>query len=211
MRVDDMRVDMDDQIKEQAALYALGVFPSSEAETMRVRYATNAVWQNETAAFAAVVGALALQPAALSPASGVREKLLARIAATPQEAPVAAPHHAAPVETPTFVTRFDEGHWMPLAPHVFCKVLHRDAASQMVTSLIKLEPGGYLPRHRHTGLEQSLIVSGDCIVNGATFYAGDFRICQPDTLDTAVTTQFGTTILMIAPEHFEILDAAWAH
>ncbi|NOT63565.1 MAG: hypothetical protein HOP19_25415 [Acidobacteria bacterium] len=195
-------------MQEQAALYALGVLPSSDAQHFRTQLRTDAELEFETEAYEIIVNELALSPSAVPPASGVRERLMARIAVTPQETSAKA---QAPLEAAAFVTRFDEGEWLPLAPHVSCKTLHRDPISRMVTSLVRLEPGGYLPRHRHLGFEQTLVVSGDCIVNGETFYAGDFRTQEQGTLDTEVTTQFGTTILMIAPAHLEILDTAWAH
>ena len=199
---------MNGQIQEQAALYALGVLPASDAERFRAQRRADAELEFETEAYETVVNELALSPSAVAPASGVRERLMARIAVTPQENVAKA---QTPLEAAAFVTRFDEGNWMPLAPHVSCKILHRDPISKLVTSLIRLEPGGYLPRHRHLGFEQTLIVSGDCLVNGQTFYAGDFRTQEQGTIDTEVSTQFGTTILMIAPAHIEVLDAAWAH
>ena len=213
---------MNDSTQEQAALYALGALAPNEAQRFRAQLVADAELEFETEAYETIVNELALSPFAYAPATGVRERLMARIAATPQE-------HAAQAVAPpalaidasafvpsafvpsAYVQRFDEGHWKPLASHVSCKILHRDPISKMVTSLVRLEPGGYLPRHRHLGFEQTLVVSGDCIVNGQTFYAGDFRTQEQGTVDTEVTTQFGTTILMIAPEHIEILDAAWAH
>jgi anti-sigma factor ChrR (cupin superfamily) len=197
---------MDEMTNEQIALYALGALTPPETKQMRQQCAQDAALRNEAEAYAAVVGELALETKAVAAPSGLREQLMARIAATPQEAPKPLKAEVAP-----FTMRFDEGAWQPLAPHVFCKILHQDPVNHLVTSLIKLEPGGYLPRHRHLGTEQTLIVSGDCIVNGETFYAGDFRMRERDTEDSEVTTQFGTTILLVAPERFEILDAAWAH
>ncbi len=201
---------MKKQQQEQAALYALGALTPREAERFRSELAVDASLEFDAEAYETVVNELALSASAVAPSAGLREQLMARIAATLQE-------HSAKAkavisnEAAAFVMRFDEGHWKPFAPHVSCKILHRDPISKMVTSLVRLEPGGYLPRHRHLGFEQTLVVSGDCIVNGQTFYAGDFRTAENGTLDTEVTTQFGTTILMIAPEHLEILDAAWAN
>lgn len=197
-------------MQEQAALYALGALTSSEAERFRAQMVADAELEFETETYETVVNELALLPSAAVPAPDLRERLMARIAATPQETSAPAPTKA-PLDATAFVTRFDEGEWTPLAPHVSCKILHRDPVSKMVTSLVRLEPGGYLPRHRHLGFEQTLVVSGDCIVNGETFYPGDFRTAEMGTDDTEVTTQFGTTILMIAPAHIEVLDAAWAH
>ncbi len=199
---------MNESTQEQVALYALGALPSTEAESFRVQLAADIALEFEAEAYETVVNELALSASTVAPSPGLREQLMARIAATPQDGRAKA---QASLEAAAFVTRFDDGDWKPLAPHVSCKILHRDPVSKMVTSLIRLEPGGYLPRHRHLGFEQTLIVSGDCIVNGETFYAGDFRTAEMGTDDTEVTTQFGTTILMIAPAHIEVLDAAWAH
>jgi anti-sigma factor ChrR (cupin superfamily) len=203
------RVTMNEQRQEQAALYALGALTPPEAERFRAQLAADIELEFDAEAYETVVNELALSASAVAPSQGLREQLMARIAATPQEHSSKA--KAVISNDAAFVMRFDEGNWKPLAPHVSCKILHRDPVSQMVTSLIKLEPGGYLPRHRHLGFEQTLVVSGDCIVNGETLYAGDFRSREMGTEDTEVSTQFGTTIFMIAPEHFEILDAAWAN
>ena len=200
---------MNEQKQEQVALYALGALTPPEAERFRAQLGTDVELELDAAAYETVVNELALSASAVAPSPGLRKQLMARIAATPQDHSPKAKTAALPQAA--FVQRFDEGNWMPLAPHVSCKILHRDPVSQMVTSLIRLEPGGYLPRHRHLGFEQTVIVSGDCIVNGQTFYAGDFRTQEQGTIDTEVTTRFGTTILMIAPAHIEVLDAAWAH
>ncbi len=201
---------MNEQRQEQAALYALGALTPREAERFRSELAVDVALEFDAEAYETVVNELALSASAVAPSQGLREQLMARIAATPQEHSIKA-KAVVSNNAAAFVLRFDEGHWKPLAPHVSCKILHRDPVSKMVTSLIKLEPGGYLPRHRHLGFEQTLVVSGDCIVNGETLYTGDFRSREMGTEDTEVSTRFGTTIFMIAPEHIEILDAAWAN
>lgn len=201
---------MNEQRQEQAALYALGALTPREAERFRSELAADVALEFDAEAYETVVNELALSASAVAPSQGLRAQLMARIAATPQEHSAKAKAFRSN-DAAAFVMRFDEGNWKPLAPHVSCKILHRDPVSKMVTSLIKLEPGGYLPRHRHLGFEQTLVVSGDCIVNGETLYTGDFRSREMGTEDTEVSTRFGTTIFMIAPEHIEILDAAWAN
>lgn len=175
----------------------------------------------------ALVADLALSAPEADPPPQLRDRLLARIATMEQEPPASAALQqptetpsanfmqtcaaasAAPLGAATQTSRLQEGDWTALAPGVLCKILHQDFQTGLVTSLIKLEPGGYLPRHRHLGLEQTLVVEGDCRVNGETFYAGDFRLRPPDTEDGEVTTECGTTILLIAPASFENLDPHW--
>lgn len=183
---------------ETSALHALGALTPAEAQTFTETLAADPTAAAELKAFEAVVADLALSTAEATPSSAVREQLLARIATTPQEPSVNAP-----------AIRLAEGAWQQLAPFVRAKVLYHDRQTGLVTSLIRLEPGGYLPRHRHLGLEQTLVVEGDCRVNGETFYPGDFRLRPVATEDTEVTTERGTTILLIAPACFENLDPHW--
>jgi anti-sigma factor ChrR (cupin superfamily) len=135
-----------------------------------------------------------------APSPNVREKLLAQIAVTPQEPRAVAAAYS---------SRLAEGEWKTLAPHVTAKVLYRDQQTGLATTLIKLAPGGHLPRHRHLDVEQTLVVEGDCRVNGETFYPGDFRWRPAVTEDSEVTTEFGTTILLIAPDCIESLEPDW--
>jgi anti-sigma factor ChrR (cupin superfamily) len=183
-----------------SALHALGALAPEEAQRFAATMHANPVLIDEWKAFEAVVTDLALGAAEAAPSSQVREKLLARVATLPQEAhDTALPHSI----------RLAEGEWCTLAPHVSAKVLHHDHQTGLVTSLIRLEPGGYLPRHRHLGLEQTLVVEGDCRVNDEIFYPGDFRLRPAQTEDGEVTTEHGTTILLIAPACFENLDPHW--
>jgi anti-sigma factor ChrR (cupin superfamily) len=173
------------------------------ARTLQEDEVLAAEWQS----LDAIVADLALAAPEAVPAPAVRDHLLARVADTPQEArPVTPPTQPA---APAFTSRLAEGEWKPLAPHVHAKVLHQDRQTGLITTLIRLAPGGYLPRHRHLGFEQTLVVEGDCRVNGETFYPGDFRLRPADTEDGEVTTEHGTTILLIAPAQFECLDPHW--
>lgn len=196
----EMRENENEQMVETGALHALGALAPEEAKAFAETLVSDPALSAESKAFAGVVADLALGAPEATPSPAVREKLLARIAASSQETRVAAPLSA---------IRKTEGTWRTLAPFVSAKVLHHDQQTGLVTSLIRLEPGGYLPRHRHLGLEQTLVVEGDCRVNGETFYPGDFRLRPVETEDSEVTTEHGTTILLIAPACFENLDPHW--
>lgn len=193
---------------ETAALYALGALTTDEALAFEQLLSADERLRAECQSFDELVAGLALCANEASPSPALREKLLARIAATEQE-PKAVTLTSSKTVLPTVDIRIQEGQWMQLAEKVFCKTLFVDPQSGMVTSLVKLEPGGYLPRHRHLGIEQTLVVEGDCIVNGNVFYPGDYRARACDTEDGAVTTEHGTLIMLIAPERCEILDPSW--
>lgn len=192
----------------QAALYALGALPQHEKRAFESALAADTSLAAEVQAFDAVAASLALDTMAAQPPAGLRAKLLARLTTLEQEPQQKAAQPAKP--DPDIVSvRLAEGEWHALAPRVSCKVLNTDSQTGLITSLIKLEPGGCLPRHRHLGIEQTLVMEGDCRVNGEVFYPGDFRLRPADTEDTEVTTEQGTIILLIAPAHCEVLDPSW--
>lgn len=203
-----MDIKDQEQMTEAAALYALGALSTDETRAFEQLLGTDKDLRAECQAFDALVADLVLCVNEAAPAPLVREKLLARIADSEQE-PKAVTATLSKTDPPNVDIRVQEGHWMQLAEKVFCKTLFVDPQSGLVTSLVKLAPGGYLPRHRHLGVEQTLVVEGDCVINGQVFYPGDYRVRACDTEDGVVTTEHGTLIMLIAPERCEILDPSW--
>lgn len=193
---------------EQAALYALGALEQREAHAFETALSDHTSLCAEVEAFDAVIANLALGAVEASPPAGLREKLMERISRLEQELPARAARPVKP-DPASISLRLNEGKWRQLAPKVSSKMLYADAQTGLVTSLIKLEPGGYLPRHRHLGIEQMFIVAGECLINGEVFSPGDFRMRPADTEDDELTTEHGATILLVAPKRFEILDSSW--
>lgn len=203
-----LTLEQEERALEQAALYTLGVLDQHETRTFEAALAIHTSLAAEVKIFDQVVASLALDAREAQPPADLRKKLLERLA-TLEQAPQARAAQPVMHDSAGSSVRLAEGKWRTLAPQVSCKVLHTAFQTGLVTSLVKLEPGGCLPRHRHLGIEQTLVVEGDCRVNGEVFYPGDFRMRPADTEDTEVTTEHGTLILLIAPERCEILDPSW--
>ena len=201
------QADLLEQEMEEAALYALGALDQHEARLFEDALAADPSLAAELQAFDQVVASLALSASEAAPPPALRQKLLEQVVVLEQAPP--QPRAAQLDNPPTISLRLDEGKWHRLAPHVYSKVLYADSQTGLVTSLIKLEPGGCLPRHRHLGIEQTLVVEGACRVNGEVFYPGDFRLRPAGTEDTEVTTEHGTIILLIAPARCELLAPGW--
>lgn len=199
---------IDESIIEQAAMHALGMLGQPEARAFDRRQDENrAGYAEELAAFNAVVAALAFGAPEQTPPARARERLLARVA-------VESGHkaqgkvEAQSASPPQFQNvRLNEGRWNQVGKGAFVKILFVDPHRGAVTSLIKLEPGARLPRHRHLGIEESVVIEGDCRVNGEVFTPGDYRRAMGGTTDSEVTTERGTIFLMIAPPEVEILEA----
>ncbi|MGH9853311.1 MAG: cupin domain-containing protein [Blastocatellia bacterium] len=198
---------IDESIIEQAAMYALGMLSQSEARAFDCGLDENREgYAEELAAFNAVTAALAFGAPEQTPPARARERLLARVAAEtgPKAQRKVETQSAAP---PQFRNvRLNEGRWDQVGKGAFVKILFVDQHKGAVTSLIKLEPGARLPRHRHLGIEESIVIEGDCRVNGEILMPGDYRCALAGTIDSEVTTVNGTTFMMIAPQEVEIME-----
>lgn len=205
-------LDFDNEkITEQAALYALGMLSQSEANAFeRCLSDKREGYAEEFAAFDAVVAALALAAPEQTPSELTRKRLLGAVASEAETAEIPVVQKSQ-LSTPQFHSlRLDEGKWNRLAEGVFVKTLFIDREKDLVTSLVKLEPGARFPRHRHPGIEESVVILGDCHVNGDVLTPGDYRRADAGTTDGEITTINGTTYLVIASRKVEILEADWA-
>lgn len=123
----------DSTVEEQAALYALGALGGVEAKQFErsLDTASGAV-QGLVGAFQDVAAELAFAGAMIAPPAPLKERLMARIAVEPQEAPAAKPF--------VFV-RASDRDWRKVEPGVSIKVLFYDSAAHRVTTLVRLAPG----------------------------------------------------------------------
>jgi anti-sigma-K factor RskA len=195
--------------KEKAALYSLGLLGEAEAGdferelTLGIEPAGQSLRIYEemlsNLAFAA--------PAGVAPSPSVRSALLERIASIPQ---IKNPRREELEALSRQVRNLpaDESVWRTVYGGVRIKTLAVDNDRGTVALLVRIEPGGRIPPHQPTGAEDSLVLEGDCRVNGLILRPGDYRSAPEGSIDGEVTTQKGTLFLMIAPRKFEILDVA---
>ena len=206
---------------EQAALYALGALSQTEARFVERTRESDGTLTAACAAFEQVVGLFGLSAPEQTPAPSVRRHLLNQITATDPVTRSACADRAAlagpcaekiarkpstPGSEGSFSLRASEGIWRQFVPGVFIKMLFRDRSRDTVTTLVRLAPGGRLPRHRHPQAEESFIIAGSCSINGETFSAGDYRRAPHGTVDDEVTTDDGVTFLMISAQQIEVVD-----
>lgn len=67
------------------------------------------------------------------------------------------------------IIELDKGDWQPVVPGIEAKLMWDSQ-----TSLLRCAPGAILPDHSHDGNEHLLVLSGDLIIGGRTFLAGDY-------------------------------------
>jgi quercetin dioxygenase-like cupin family protein len=96
----------------------------------------------------------------------------------------------------TRTLRADESAWIQIAPFVEVRELHRDEASGMHTSLMRMRPGGVIPAHRHARAEEFIVLEGECRIGTHKLVAGDVHIAAAGSWHEPVTTRSGVLVLL---------------
>ena len=116
------------------------------------------------------------------PSPGVRDALLARIAAPSNHTITAA-----------------DGVWVETrVPGVRMKILALDRARDRVTMLLRAEPGARYPAHRHSGPEECYVISGSVNIEGRVLHAGDFHHAEGESDHGEAWTDEGMEVLLVA-------------
>ena len=97
--------------------------------------------------------------------------------------------------------------WQPsrLGSGVSLKVLRRDQTTGAVTVLVRLEPGGTFPAHRHPAGEEVFVVEGQVRIGKDRLTQGDYLYTEPGDVH-ALSSESGGTILVVLPRPVEILE-----
>lgn len=102
----------------------------------------------------------------------------------------------------TFTVRADEGDWQASGEGVEIKHLYTDFGRGTQSFLLRLGAGAALPPHRHPSIEEILVLTGDCRINGETLLPGDYRCALPGSVDRSLTTETGTTVFIVGPVRY---------
>ena len=99
-----------------------------------------------------------------------------------------------PARTATARSAADE--WIALRPLVGFRLLRVDAAARSQTVLIRAEPGGRIPHHRHTQDEEFIVLEGECHIGDHHLRAGDAHFAAAGSWHDDITTQMGALVLV---------------
>jgi quercetin dioxygenase-like cupin family protein len=128
--------------------------------------------------------ATAIKPAELGAAQ--REHLRRRV--------LEAAHDRAPEGTTKL--RAEKSPWIEIAPFIQMRELHRDQAAGMHTALLRMQPGGVIPAHRHEKEEEFIVLEGECNIGSHQLRAGDAHIAAAGSWHDTVTTTTGVLVLL---------------
>ena len=202
----------DDAI-ERTALYALGALTQIEARAFEDHLAEGCeTCGDELAQYQLAVDALAAAAPEAEPSPAVRERLLASLGDAPTGEAAGIEAQAAEAafrrNAEVFVSlRADEDGWQAWDEGIFYKPLFIDETTGQMTSLVRMKPGTALPRHQHLGVEQFLILEGDCNVCGERLGPGDYHRALGGSIHETTYTETGTMFLLVAPAEYRILES----
>ena len=196
-----MEMMPDEEFNILAALQALDTLDESESRALTEKLRASPELQSERAAFEAAVAAIAYTAPSVPVAPDLKNRLFQRIAElppTPAESVNLKPIVTSPTEsnTPSLIVRSNDVKWKSYgAPGVSLGKLYIDKKKREMTCLMRLEPGGTFPLHRHAGSEEVFVLEGDLIVEGEICHQGDYIRSVPGSTHSPLT-QGGCLLLM---------------
>lgn len=178
-----MHTILNDKEKDRIVSYVMGLLEPTAATAFE-RHVDGgcAACADELHALNGVAGLLSLTAPLATPPARLRDRIL--------KIPRAS-HVASHVMLST------DGEWRQVCAGVAMKQLDFDTASQTITCLCRMEPGGAIPPHRHSKPEQCFVVSGEVILEGKTFHAGDYVRESAGTDHATVYTATACMLLLV--------------
>jgi quercetin dioxygenase-like cupin family protein len=186
-----------DDVEALALADAVGALDANEHRELEARVAAlSPAQQAEVARLYDVSMAMALAAPQVEPPGRVRTQLMAAIQADAVGGDaVSAP---VPAKPSNYTLLAGEGQWNQTPfPGITMKILAIEPARNLVTMLLKGEPGARYPSHRHSTGEECYVISGSVIIEGRVLRAGDFHHAEADTDHGEIYTTEGTEVLVI--------------
>ncbi len=169
--------------EELVCLYAMQALEPGELPAAEAQIAACAECRRELAGY---LDALVAWPAdVLRPPAALWDRLAERVRAA---------RGAAVASTPA---RWEEPAWREVAPGISVKLLASDPARDLVSMLVRLEPGIEYPPHTHAGVEELHLLDGELWINDRKLVPGEYSRAEPGTGDWRVWSETGCTCVLI--------------
>lgn len=125
------------------------------------------------------------QPLSAERKSAMRARLFERIRNVDSPAPPG-----------TETIRAEAMEWRALTPLIDIKVLYRDPREKTETILLRVRPGGTIPRHHHRITEECWVLEGEAEVDGHILGQGDMHIAHKGYQHPALSSRTGALLLV---------------
>jgi quercetin dioxygenase-like cupin family protein len=170
---------------DAVSLLLVQALPSADAARLEEHMAGCAACRDELEALRPVVDAFMSWPVdVLRPPQPLWGRLADRIANETGRPAVAPPE-----------TGWVEPAWEEVAPGIECKLLATEP--DRVSMLVRLAPGVEYPPHRHDGIEELHLLSGELWIDDRKLHPGDYNRAEPGTADQRVWSETGCTCVLI--------------
>ncbi len=198
-----------DEVLEQAALYALGALEGQEKEAFEKLVAEGGVPCQAVKAFQHVTGQLGATVKPMSPPASLREKLMERIAAENRTDQHGATSELGehPEDTGLTFVRSTDDLWKEIMPGVLLKPLSFDKAQGRLTALARMAPRTNYAAHRHTAPEEFYVLEGTCFCGGQLLHPGDYHRAEIGTVHDETSSEDGCLMLIIFSPNNELLES----
>lgn len=188
------------ELEQLAALLAAGALPDADTEAARWRLeGSGAEVRAELESLERTAAMLALEARAVDPPDGLRARLLDRAAGEKQPSRPGRVFEDAGV----FVTRSEQVDWKPVGEGVASRVLTVDKKAGFKTHMIRMDPGSYVPEHRHGGGEDVMVLSGDLEIHGQPMGPGDYCFAESGSTHRKSVSRGGAVLLVRTSIHNE--------
>ncbi len=167
-----------EEVRDEAALFALGALSSEEAKRFADRLAAGCPFcRSEVAECEQTLAAVALSAPLAEPAPDLRARLL-------DQAPIR--------QSEAVIVRAGETAWAPSpVPGVSVRSLYGEQ-----TVLVRMAPKTWYPGHDHPKAEQCLVLEGSISSEGVTTSAGDYVYMPPGSTHQPLYTEEGCVLLI---------------
>jgi ChrR Cupin-like domain len=191
---------------ELAPLYVLGLLSEPEQDWLEQQLAECPELTEELAQYELAVAAIPYTAPVMPMAVDLKDRLFDRLKLEPQQ--------SQPKDTPTLKTissafltvRSQDIQWQPHSvAGVEIAIFYTNLIKREIVGLFRAEAGMLYPIHRHSGIEEIYMLSGDLVIEDEVYGPGDYIHSQPESVHGPHTIS-GCTFFFRTSMDDEFLD-----
>ncbi len=177
-------VHLNDDLRQRAVDYALGVLDAQEARDFETHTTACALCRGAVDAYVTTTGHLTEAYERATPPAALWGRVLERVRAD---------------DGGVTIVRADEGAWGPSGfEGISVRRLAFDEDTRKQTMLVRMAAGSSYPAHEHSSTEECLVLEGDLLVGDRPMRAGDYQRAEVGSRHKAQRTESGALLLVIA-------------
>jgi ChrR Cupin-like domain len=164
-----------------APLYVLDLLDENERAWVEQQIMETPELAEELAQYQEAAMALAYRAEPVALSKDLKGRLFNTLGLAPPEdvssSPETAPDH------PLLSVRFQDIEWrVHPVPGVEISIFYTDPIARRISGVLKAEPGMEYPPHRHGGVEEIYMISGDLRIGTEIYGAGDYIRSNPGSV-----------------------------